>query len=716
MPAGAAVWRRVGTAPGRGRRAPRPAHRRAARPALGARRDVGAPSPATRAARRVRRRRARPRTCCACAACRESRDRRASSRRSAATRPARRRHHLRARRRARGRSCARPAGDAGAARRAGGRAARASSGDAVFADDERRVDEHRGRRPARGGLHARDRRVLHRRAGRRRADRRAGRVACVPRRHRRVRQRGEACAARRARRRLLARARRGVAPRCARAMADGARRRWRRRGRRRSRASPGRAAARADKPVGTVSRLRVAGGRGRRAHRARRYPRGDRDRRPRAVASRRALHRAAASCRSARRVSSRRSSQNVVRCDLALARPYRCAATVPTPSNRSSTKAARRTDGRTAEGTGARGGRRARSRSSSARARSCAWATTIARRRRRDLRPAALLARPRARHRRPARRAASSRSSVRSRSGKTTLVYHVIAEAQKRGGVCAFIDAEHAHRPAYASRIGVNVDDLLISQPDNGEQALEIAELLVRSGALDVVAVDSVAALVPKAEIEGEMGDSFVGLQARLMSQALRKLDRRRSAAPAPSASSRTSCARRSASCSARPRPRPAAARSSSTRRSASTSVASRRSRTAARRSATACASRSSRTRSRRRSGRPSSTSSTARASPGRARSSTSGSRRSIIQKSGSYFSFGEERLGQGRANAKAFLVEHPDTLAAILALIAEAEGLGLRGEELAAPAATAGGDPDAPPPDLGVPPLAVTNGVSAGD
>jgi recombination protein RecA len=109
-------------------------------------------------------------------------------------------------------------------------------------------------------------------------------------------------------------------------------------------------------------------------------------------------------------------------------------------------------------------------------------------------------------------------------SGKTTLVYHVIAEAQRRGGICAFIDAEHAMDPQYARRIGVNIDDLLVSQPDTGEQALEITELLIRSGALDVVAVDSVAALVPKAEIEGEMGDAHVGLQARLMSQALRKL------------------------------------------------------------------------------------------------------------------------------------------------------------------------------------------------
>ena len=109
-------------------------------------------------------------------------------------------------------------------------------------------------------------------------------------------------------------------------------------------------------------------------------------------------------------------------------------------------------------------------------------------------------------------------------SGKTTLVYHVIAESQRRGGICAFIDAEHAMDPTYARNIGVNIDELLVSQPDTGEQALEIAELLVRSGAVDIVAVDSVAALTPKAEIEGEMGDSHVGLQARLMSQALRKL------------------------------------------------------------------------------------------------------------------------------------------------------------------------------------------------
>ncbi len=109
-------------------------------------------------------------------------------------------------------------------------------------------------------------------------------------------------------------------------------------------------------------------------------------------------------------------------------------------------------------------------------------------------------------------------------SGKTTLALHVIAEAQKAGGTCAFIDAEHALDPGYARKLGVNVDDLLISQPDAGEQALEIADTLVRSGAIDVLVVDSVAALVPKAELEGEMGDTHVGLHARLMSQALRKL------------------------------------------------------------------------------------------------------------------------------------------------------------------------------------------------
>ncbi|HOP18382.1 MAG TPA: recombinase RecA, partial [Gammaproteobacteria bacterium] len=109
-------------------------------------------------------------------------------------------------------------------------------------------------------------------------------------------------------------------------------------------------------------------------------------------------------------------------------------------------------------------------------------------------------------------------------SGKTTMSLHIIAEAQKSGGTCAFVDAEHALDPVYAEKLGVDTDELLVSQPDTGEQALEITDMLVRSGAVDVVVVDSVAALTPKAEIEGDMGDSHVGLQARLMSQALRKL------------------------------------------------------------------------------------------------------------------------------------------------------------------------------------------------
>ncbi|MED5553442.1 MAG: recombinase RecA, partial [Candidatus Neomarinimicrobiota bacterium] len=109
-------------------------------------------------------------------------------------------------------------------------------------------------------------------------------------------------------------------------------------------------------------------------------------------------------------------------------------------------------------------------------------------------------------------------------SGKTTLALHVVAEAQKTGGYAAFIDAEHAMDPEYAKNLGINLDDLLVSQPDSGEQSLEIAETLVRSGALDIIVIDSVAALVPRAELEGDMGDSHMGLQARLMSQALRKL------------------------------------------------------------------------------------------------------------------------------------------------------------------------------------------------
>jgi recombination protein RecA len=177
-------------------------------------------------------------------------------------------------------------------------------------------------------------------------------------------------------------------------------------------------------------------------------------------------------------------------------------------------------------------------------------------------------------------------------SGKTTLSLQVIAEAQKLGGMAAFVDAEHALDAQYAKKLGVDLDNLLVSQPDNGEQALEIVEVLVRSNSIDVLVVDSVAALVPRAEIEGEMGEAQMGLQARLMSQALRKL---------------TGVVSKSKTCLifinqlrekigvmfGNPRRRPVAARSSSTRRSASTSAASARSRTATRWSAAARAPRS---------------------------------------------------------------------------------------------------------------------------
>ena len=137
-------------------------------------------------------------------------------------------------------------------------------------------------------------------------------------------------------------------------------------------------------------------------------------------------------------------------------------------------------------------------------------------------------------------------------SGKTTLALHVVANAQKKGGVSAYIDAEHALDPAYARKLGVDTDSLIVSQPDNGEQALEIADMLIRSGALDVIVIDSVAALVPKAEIEGEMGDSHVGLQARLMSQALRKMT-----GALAQAGTTASCVRRSACSSATLKPPP---------------------------------------------------------------------------------------------------------------------------------------------------------------
>jgi recombination protein RecA len=276
-------------------------------------------------------------------------------------------------------------------------------------------------------------------------------------------------------------------------------------------------------------------------------------------------------------------------------------------------------------------------------------------------------------------------------SGKTTLCYHVIAEAQKRGGVCAFVDAEHAIDPAYARNIGVDIDELLVSQPDNGEQALEIAEMLVRSGAVDIVCIDSVAALVPKAEIEGEMGDSFVGLQARLMSQALRKLagtlnrtgticiftNQLREKIGVMFGSPETTSGGRALKFYASVR---LDIRRIETLKDGAEAYGNRVRVKVVKNKV---------------------------APPFRQAEfdivygdgiSWEGSvldvalERKIVTKSGSFFSFGDERLGQGRERVKAFLKEHPDTLTAILNRIqAEFEGLVIPGASVPPPGAAAG-------------------------
>jgi recombination protein RecA len=251
-------------------------------------------------------------------------------------------------------------------------------------------------------------------------------------------------------------------------------------------------------------------------------------------------------------------------------------------------------------------------------------------------------------------------------SGKTTLCYHVIAEAQRAGGLAAFIDAEHAMDPTYARRIGVNVDDLLLSQPDNGEQALEIAELLIRSGALDVLVIDSVAALVPRAEIEGEMGDSHVGLQARLMSQALRKIagtlnrtgticiftNQLREKIGVMFGSPETTPGGRALKFYSSVR---LDIRRIETLKEGTEAVGNRvRVKVVKNKVA------------------PPFKQAEFDIAYGEG-ISWEGSvldvalDHKLIQKSGSYFSFGEERLGQGRTNVKAFLVEHPDVTAKLL-------------------------------------------------
>ncbi len=256
-------------------------------------------------------------------------------------------------------------------------------------------------------------------------------------------------------------------------------------------------------------------------------------------------------------------------------------------------------------------------------------------------------------------------------SGKTTLVYHVIAEAQRRGGICAFVDAEHAMDPTYAKRIGVNIDELLVSQPDTGEQALEITELLIRSGALAVVAIDSVAALTPKAEIEGEMGDSHVGLQARLMSQALRKLagtlnrtdticiftNQLREKIGVMFGSPETTPGGRALKFYASVR---LDIRRIETLKEGVEAVGNRvRVKVAKNKVA------------------PPFKQAEMDIMYGEGISwegtvLETGLERKIVQKSGSYFSYGNERLGQGRHNASAFLKEHPDVVQQILQAIQE--------------------------------------------
>ncbi len=282
-------------------------------------------------------------------------------------------------------------------------------------------------------------------------------------------------------------------------------------------------------------------------------------------------------------------------------------------------------------------------------------------------------------------------------SGKTTLTLHAIAECQRKGGIAAFIDAEHALDPNYARKLGVNVDELLVSQPDYGEQALEIADTLVRSGAVDIIVVDSVAALVPRAEIEGEMGDSHVGLQARLMSQALRKLtgtvqksntslffiNQIRMKIGVMFGSPETTSGGNALKFYASQR---LDIRRIGTIKVGDTAVGNR------------CRVKVVKNKL---------------APPfrlcefdilfGKGISRTGdvldlGVEADLIQKSGAWYSYGEERVGQGRDNARSFLEEHPDILEAIERKLLENHGL-ISQKPPAEPKAEAKADAKAPPP-----------------
>ena len=271
-------------------------------------------------------------------------------------------------------------------------------------------------------------------------------------------------------------------------------------------------------------------------------------------------------------------------------------------------------------------------------------------------------------------------------SGKTTVALHAIAEAQKTGGFAAFIDAEHALDPVYAQRLGVNIDELLVSQPDTGEQALEIAESLVRSGAVDIVVVDSVAALVPKAEIEGEMGDSHVGLQARLMSQALRKLS------GAISKSHTTAIfinqlREKVGVMFGNPEVTPGGR---ALKFYASVRIDVRRTETLKQGNEAV----GNRTRAKILKNKVAPPFKQAEFDivygEGISREGTlldMGCDMDLVQKSGAWFSFGDDRLGQGRENARQFLKENPDIALIIERKIREAHGLPVLTEEVEQPA-----------------------------
>ena len=281
-------------------------------------------------------------------------------------------------------------------------------------------------------------------------------------------------------------------------------------------------------------------------------------------------------------------------------------------------------------------------------------------------------------------------------SGKTTLVYHVLAEAQKQGGICAFIDAEHAMDPVYAKRIGVDVDELLVSQPDHGEQALEIADLLIRSGTIDVVAIDSVAALTPKAELEGQMGDQTVGLQARMMSQAMRKLAgnlNRANTLCVLTNQIREKIGVMFGSPETQPGGRALKFYSSQRldiRRietlKEGTEAVGNRVRVKVVKNKVAAPFRQAEF----------------DIEYGAGISSEGcildlGIEHGIVQKSGSFFSYGDERLGQGRNNAKAYLRESPDKAKEIEAKVLEALGIG-QGAPIAAVEPAAGPPPGVDP------------------